>query len=488
MLAWAFGNPPGAGYDEVAHYVKALGVGGGDLAGSPLRVHPEDLVVQKLQRAFGTKSHAPPDPRFNWLRRTSREFEPPANLTVKGQCPFQQALVGCLRKLRPSGLSYARSYVGTYQPFAYWIPGLAARAASSPSAAVRLGRLAGAGVCLVLLLMAATLLWGRGEGTFALVGLVVGVSPAILYTTTTINPSGPEIASSACFGGALLAVTRRERSHPSHAWAVAAIAGLVLASCRTLGPLFVVLALLVVASLRGRARIRAAVSSSRWPVVGAGTLIGLACVANWLWEFTRQPHAALSLSDIGAGITDVFGLLPSLGRQLVGLFGAFDIRLPLLAYVTWGLLVAAVVGFGLRLGTRRERLALTGLMAVALALVFALNIILHPTGFAVQGRYVLPALVLLPIASGEVARRHRRLISRRSARIYVICTFGLAAAVHLDAWYVNAHLWAKIGDGVSPPGGLEPWAIVLAMGLLALVAAGFAGGRVAAVDPDMPPV
>lgn len=36
-LAWAVANPPGIGPDEGAHYVKAIGVGGGDLTATSRR-------------------------------------------------------------------------------------------------------------------------------------------------------------------------------------------------------------------------------------------------------------------------------------------------------------------------------------------------------------------------------------------------------------------------------------------------------------------
>jgi hypothetical protein len=37
VLAWVFGNPPGSAPDERAHYVRALGAGGLELAGKALR-------------------------------------------------------------------------------------------------------------------------------------------------------------------------------------------------------------------------------------------------------------------------------------------------------------------------------------------------------------------------------------------------------------------------------------------------------------------
>jgi Predicted membrane protein (DUF2142) len=46
-IAWALANPPGAAPDEGAHYVKAIGVGGGDLYGrrpAPTRAEVEALV------------------------------------------------------------------------------------------------------------------------------------------------------------------------------------------------------------------------------------------------------------------------------------------------------------------------------------------------------------------------------------------------------------------------------------------------------------
>lgn len=334
-LAWAFSTPPGGGYDEIAHYVKAVGVAGGDLAGSPVRVHAEDRALGRLAKALGRARPAPGPlpPRLAWITRTKREFTMPARLTVAETCVFASDH-RCIGPLRRTPFTYARSYVGTYQPFSYLMPGLAARAASSPAAAIRLGRLANLAVSLALLVFAALMLWTEEGGAFPLLGLLAAVTPTVIYCASILNPSGPEIAAGACLAAALVRLGRGEGARVDRpAWAAAALAGSVLALGRSLGPLLVVLVGLTVGLLLGGRRLRSAAARSRGAATTVGVVVLLAAVACWVWEATQQPHPAPGINDLGPGLREVAAAAPFLLRQLVGLFGAFDISLPALAYL-----------------------------------------------------------------------------------------------------------------------------------------------------------
>ena len=172
VSAWVFANPPGYGPDEPAHYIKAVGAGRGEL--------------------FGGEGGFPEGPGFGpdqlrWINQAARAIDIPAGLAPDG-LPCSPSLdagvsAGCVKTL-PSPPAGARdTYVGTYQPYLYVLPGILARAASNAPQGILLARVAGALTSLLLLGAAAALLWSPGGGGLSLVGLVVATTPMVLFST-----------------------------------------------------------------------------------------------------------------------------------------------------------------------------------------------------------------------------------------------------------------------------------------------------------------
>lgn len=106
----------------------------------------------------------------------------------------------------------------------------------------------------------------------------------------------------------------------------------------------------------------------------------------------------------------------------------------------------------------------------------------RPTGFGLQGRQLLPALVLVPLLAGEMVYRSATVNAPR-ARVGVLqrSVPMLVAIVQIGAWWVNARRFA-VGDhgpfwffahpAWSPPAGWTPWltAVILAVACLSIVA------------------
>jgi hypothetical protein len=104
-----------------------------------------------------------------------------------------------------------------------------------------------------------------------------------------------------------------------------------------------------------------------------------------------------------------------------------------------------------------------------------------PVGFPVQGRYVLPFLLALPLVSGEILYRNRKRIGPQILAWLAAITGTLTAIVQLSGWYANAHRYAVgasgsrmflDGAGWSPAGGWAPWFALAVSGstLLAVAA------------------
>jgi Predicted membrane protein (DUF2142) len=208
VLAWVFGNPPGAAPDERAHYVRALGAGGLQLAGVPFQPSAAQRRAFFAQGGQGKPMPGAGLATVVWAAKQTRAFDVPLALSATSfgcndRSPTQSAACLDVAPKEPRSRRVP-TYTGTYAPFAYIVPGAAMRTQGSPAAALRAGRLVSALTCLALLIAAVAL---TGGGV-ALAGMAVALTPMIVYCAAILNASGPEIAGSVCFLAAGLRLQR----------------------------------------------------------------------------------------------------------------------------------------------------------------------------------------------------------------------------------------------------------------------------------------
>jgi hypothetical protein len=328
----------------------------------------------------------------------------------------------------------------------YVVPGVVMRAAGDPLNAMRLGRVANAGLSLGLLVLAALVLWERSRGALSLVGLVVAVTPTVVFFATILNPSGPELTGAICFTACLLRLTRAD-DHPSWVWAACAGSGAVLATSRSLGPIFVVLLVASVVALSGWRRSRGAVRAAPRAAASAAAAVVLACLAGSLWERAYQPHVSSSPGTILENVDEVLDAFPRLPKHAVGVFAGFDIDLPGPLYLIWWVMLGALLVAALYVGRSRERVALVGLAGAVVVVTVLIGAAYAQTGFGLQGRYVLPFAVLLPLWAGELLNRRRERLAAGPARALLIGVTAGAATVHAGAWYTNGRYVSVAGKG-----------------------------------------
>jgi predicted membrane protein DUF2142 len=477
--AWLMATPPGASFDEQAHYIKAIGVGRGELYGRAPVVSEQNLrelfrrgtedkgSLEKLGKVLET-------PAVRWQERTRRRFRVPPDLvdTRFGCTVFQRdAPATCLDgPALPVGGQTQNSYVGTYQPYVYVPAGLAIRLAHTPGTALRLARAATLAVALLLLIAAVWLLWAPAAGATSLLGVVAAITPMVVFVASVLSPSGPEIAGALCFSAALLRLARDEPP-PGWLWPALAAGGCVLAAARALGPAFVVLAVVTVAALVGPGRLAARIRAGGGRAAAAGAAIAVAGAASLIWEFAYQPRPSPTGSSVFDALGPSFSHLPSIAKQSIGVFGWLDAPMPWFAYALWALLVAGLGVAALALGDRRERLSLVGLAAVAVVVTVGMAVVYREIG-PLHGRYALPFLVLVPLWEGELVLRHRAELRAELERSLVVGVFGVAAVVQLVGWWASARRFAVGTDGGwlfprhaewSPPAGWWPWVVLAAL-------------------------
>ncbi len=444
------------------HYVKALAAGAGDLRGLP----------------NGYRVGSEPDRRLDFVNRNSRAFAIPPGLNPPAPCfqdaPFTPA--PCLNGFPTVPGRVQVSYVASYPPFLYVPVGLAIRAAGREPAALYAGRAAGAAICLGLLLGALGGAARAARAGPALWGILLAATPMLVYLASSVGTSGIEAAAGVAFPSLLLLGGGRPLRW--WGWAGVGLAGALLATARPLGPAWVVMDVALAAVVSGPHPLW------RWLRAGRlGSLLALAGLAaavvgslTWTVRYGVPGPLPHGLSGLPAAVHE--SRLHA--RELIGSFGLDDVSLPRPVYVAWATAVACYLGAAFWRAGRRLRVILPLALAAAVAITVAVAaLIILPTGFGMQGRYVFPAaaavLVAAAVALGEVRRPLPGPIPAVAGALVAV----LVAGVQVLAFVVNGKRYAVgsagpvwfVPDAVwAPPAGWLPWLGLAGLGAGALLA------------------
>ncbi len=458
LVAWVMATQPFAAPDEPSHYLRALSIANGQLLGA------------KVPYPYGGLTPA----QLAWVDQGTRAVWVPAPLSPPVPCidhkpNFAVLAPGCREA----------SEVGNYHPLPYLLPAVAIGLAKDGTTGLYLARLASAIPCLAFILLAFALLWDGSA--WSLLGLVGAITPMVLFISSIVNPNGLELAACLAFAASVLRITRATSRPPSWVWAAFALSGAAGILAWQLGPVFVLADLALGAVLLGPSGLRTLrVSEGRRLGLPALTLITATALYLVYGVASGVAHSTFGISPIRQSLHEGLAqLVPMLGNS-VGTFGSLTVPLPFGAYRTWWLLVSAIICGAMWVGSRRERLLLAAVVALVLAFpVLFFAWVYRFTGFAMQGRYVLPVMVLIPLLAGEII--HRRLQTRPTHRLRELLPAGaavLVAGFQAYAWWFNASAVAGVPNTIpfyahavwSPPLGWWPWIASAAVGTSALLA------------------
>jgi Predicted membrane protein (DUF2142) len=486
-LAWAFANPPFAAPDEEAHYLRAVGVAGGTLTGDELTARP----AAELTR------------REAWLAMNSREVVVPARLVPPdpGCYVLDPSRSAACLDVAPRASSAARmtTYVGDYQPLPYLLPAAGVRLGPAAVPALRWGRLAGLLPCLALLATAVALLWNHAAGPLSLLGLVAAVTPMVLFCAASLTGSGLEIAAGVAFVAALLRLrrdaTRRaaDRS-PAWVWTAVAVSGTLLALSRPTSPVWVVLAIALGVAMIGPRLAWRLVRDRRAAWVAAAAVLG-GLALSWAWDRLYGPDAVFGVANARGGLREGVRQFDDAAHQLVFAPAYLEFALPSWGSLLWLAIVVALVATALfAVRTARDRVVLVATaLAVPLVPIALYLVTIRFTGASLQGRYLLPIVVALPLLAGELVSENRERLRAVVLRALIVAVPVAAATVHLLALWRNAQRSALGLHGSllswdapewTPPAGWALWFVVAAAGCALLGAPALpARSRRAAVRP-----
>ena len=455
--AWVMATRPFFGPDEAFHYLRALTITNGRILG-PKYSYPPTANIPHAQRVFANHD--------------TRTVLVPSRLSPP--------ILGCVDgKPDLTGSCREATATGDYYPPAYFAPAAALAVAKDVDSALWLARGASAAVCLAFLLLSVLLL--AGDTGWSLLGLLATVTPMVLFVGSVINPSGLELAASLALAASALRLAREPTAAPGWVWAALAVSGTVAILSWQTGPLFAIADLLVAAGLLGREGWRVLRTGNARYLSWCAFVLGGATALHVVYSrISGVAHSTFSVTPFFHSLRIGFDQLGRLLREGVGEFGLLNVPLPYGTYWIWWLLVLALVGGALWVGDRAQRLILAGVIALAVVFpVLAYAWSYRLSGFGIQGRQVLPVLMLVPLVAGEVIYRHVRMVPGRVRTRWLL---GAAVVViglfQLFAWWIDARYWAGRPNAFwflghpawQPPGGWWPWLAMAVLGTGALLA------------------
>ncbi|HWG73073.1 MAG TPA: DUF2142 domain-containing protein [Acidimicrobiales bacterium] len=426
--AWSLATPFAAAPDEGDNLVRAAAVVRGQLTGVTEPGRKSLYVSVTAPETYAAAITAPVCFVFN------------VNAPAGCEPPFP-------RSTRPVT---ADLYVGRYPPLYYAIVGVPTLLVTNP-----LGLYAARFLNLLLsdvfLATAFVLVLCLARSRLLLAGLLVAMTPEVLYLSGVLNTSSLEVSAALCLWSALVVLIFHCPTSPPRyvvGWIGVSAVGLTVA--RPISPLWTLIALGCLTPLAWK-RMSLATLFRRWDVRGATAAVGLSAAGSVAWTFVEHATRTMTTQRPPPGASWLTVLRGAIGEstdyihQAVGLFG-LDARSPEIVVLFWILCVGALLLLAYGCTMARGRLTL-GVVVVAAAAVPTLTVALaaRQHGFIGFGRYFLPIYAGVPIVAGALAQTVAD--ERRMLRALVV----LVASGEIVAYYWTLHRYL-VGDRgpVSP--------------------------------------
>lgn len=391
---WALAMPLWGGPDEPAHAARSASLVGGQWLGTQTEVVDNNALLVTVPEVVS--------------RGTPGCFV--FDSTVPADCAQWNYGDGEVELLTTAG---------KHPPAFYAVVGLPILLAPSEAGLYGMRLLAALTSAAVLASALTTLLWvarRRDPGAgLAPLGLLVALSPMVLFLTGLINPSSWEItgAIGTWVGGTtMVLLASRQQWIPTRVVAATAVAASVLVLSRAMAPVWlagIAIVLLIIA----RPGALRALLADRVVRIAAG-VVAAATAVQVLWILLAAPLAQVDTQrSFDAPLTE--RLLEALGnssihpRDMVGRIGWLDIWPPTVTVVVWAVLAAVALVVGLWGGSLRQRLGILAVLAATAAIPVIFDAMQAPrTGYVWQARYTIPVAVGIPLVSAIVAATANR--------------------------------------------------------------------------------
>jgi len=462
-VSFALATPISAAPDEPAHLVKAASVVRGQLVGE----YSDAGQVVQVPRYIATARE-----------RTCFAFQPTTSASCTSTSGGPQ-----------SDIVDGSTSAGLYNPLYYAVIGWPSLIAQDAGGIYAM-RLAGAAACSLFLALAAAMIARWPRPGIAPLGLLVSITPMVLFLSGTVNPNSLEIASIlAVFVGMLSIALHPQPDLLASRAAIVMSSAAIAVNTRGLAPVWLVVAiatpLILVTARQAGELLRSRIVWLAVAVVAAAT--GLSVL--WLslsGSLTAGIEDPRDASDPSVGESAATGFIATLeqtfllGRGAIGIFGWLDTPVPTAVFFVWSAFIGALALMAFVL-LRGRRFAFAATLAGTVLLLPPLiqGAYIAGGGFVWQGRYTLPLLVCLIVGVAAVLA-DRLELDRGSLERLSASAAALWAGAH---WYSFMTALKRYGVGADgtwvelllrpewvPPGGVVLWAGISLVGAAAVAA------------------
>lgn len=446
---WSLATPLFGAPDEDAHLYRAVSLIHGDLIASRSGVNAPGQTTILVPVPADLNAFAR---NLDCFRHNS---DVPASCMTWSHVPdrSQESLV-------PSGAA-------RYNPVYYALVGWPA-AYSDALEVVWLMRLISIIMCAGLLTTA--FISARREGSrYAVIALLVAVTPTTMFLSGSVNPNALEICASAAVWSLLLLAIRQPAWDAPLVLRASIVPVALMVSTRAISPLWLAVIATIVGLAAGFRWIAATLRDrTTQATVAVLTTVTLAGIAWTLWSgvlniatpYGKPPVQYTTSAALGKATRETW----IWARQTVGAFGWNDTMAPGVLVVLLFVAIVVLIAYS---GPSRSRAALA-LSATGVAL--AVSIMSEVSGINMlgtwwQGRYVLPILIGVPMLA--VAGQNDRGTARRFER--PVLGFVTATIVTADA--ASFVLWLhRTMNGIGHPWTLRSaWSPPMAAPLLVII-------------------
>jgi hypothetical protein len=396
--------------DEIDHAFRAAGVADGQW-------RLTDVVAD----GRGEGVYVPPD----LVRDAAGQCEA-LTYKLKFDCaPFAR---------REDGRVGVATGAGSYNPLYYAVVGWAGKPFEGATS-LYVMRAASALLCALFLLGGLGALRAGRHFKVVWIATAAAVTPTVLYSTVVVAPNGVEMAAGFCFWAALLSLKLDDDvTDTQNRWllALATLAGVVLVTVRTLGPLWACLIVLCVTLAQGRTASERLVLRHKIAFTMAFTTVLTGGLGALAWSgavglLTNSTGAGASIESSSGKLFDVHGWV----FQTVAAFPFRDQPAPLAVYALVLIVVMAILARALhRTGGRRRAALLFAVGSSILVPIALVAVTREGQGADWQGRYALPFVIgVLLLAS--TLEENDQVRSDLSRKLFGFVAVSMLATAHV---------------------------------------------------------
>ncbi len=434
-LAWSFAVPLFSQPDERADVIRSYAAVRGELVGPGLTAQQRALWKTETQGLERPKASSVVRVRSSEALASSEYYRP-----CFARLP-EMTPADCPQLSNSTHEVESWTWQGRSPPLVHLALGVVTFFRQD-SAAVYVMRLVAALICAALIAMAAVAL--RKVGRFATIGLLIALTPMLLFLAGGATPSGVEVAAATAVWASLVLLLTSDDA-TDRALDRFGIASVLLILARPVGLLWFVLIMAICALWSGTPSRLMRFRRARAWAIGIGVVSLLA--ACWLvYAQTLSTNHNTNEGRHIALLHAAKATVDQTGMFMHQMLGAFDgDRAAFVPRITIGVWIACIglLLFFLRRVRTREVLAFLAVIGC----VVSIPVVLQSFSAAGawnwwRGRYTLPLAVGLPIVIGATLARRGRNPSRLAA-------FGIPAALvvgHVAAFWIMLQRYTAGAD------------------------------------------